>query len=285
MVQTIRRYLMIAAGCLTYAISFNWFFAPNQIAFGGVTGLAQIINMLPSAPTVGVLIIIINVPLFLLGWRRLGWQVLASSLFAMAISSVFVDLTAALIEFPPMEPLLAALCGGMTMGLAFGFVFTRDATTGGTDLAALLLKTAVPWMPIARLLLILDLAIIALGGVVFQSLNNALYGLVALVVCTKGIDMVLYGMDTARVAYIISEKADEITAAILSGMDRGVTVLDGRGGWSGERKQVLFVAFKQRQIVDIRRIVKELDPAAFLIVCEAHEVLGEGFRAHTEKQM
>lgn len=283
--KTITSYLWLILGSAVYAVGFNWCFAPNAIGFGGLTGIAQIIHaFLPWAP-IGTTVILMNIPLFLLGWRLLGGKLLVSSLFAMAVGSVFIDILDALYQFPPMDPLLATVFGGVLVGLSFGIIFQQNATTGGTDLIARLLKLPFPWLPISKLLLIVDLVVILATGVVFRSLNSALYGVIALYITSLAMDAVLYGTDRAKVAYIISCHPNEITQAIFNEIDRGVTILHGQGAWSGEEKQVLMVAFKQRQIVALKRIIREIDPAAFLIVCEAHEVLGDGFREHKQSEL
>lgn len=273
-------YIWIILGSALYAVGFNWCFVPNDIGFGGITGVAQIINaLLPWAP-IGTVAIILNIPLFLLGWRFLGGRMLLSSLFAMAAGGIFIDVLNSLYQFPPMDPFLASVFGGVLIGGSLGVILQQNATTGGTDLIARLLKLPFPWLPVSKLLLVVDLLVIMSSALVFGSLSSALYGIVALYVTTLTIDMVLYGTDRAKVAYIISSRSDEIRSVILHDIDRGVTILKGQGGWSGEDKDVLMVAFKQRQIVHLKRVVKELDPDAFLIVCEAHEVMGTGFRPY-----
>jgi len=278
-------YLWIVLASAIYAVGFNWCYVPNAIGFGGLTGVAQIINaLLPWAP-IGTTVIVLNIPLFLLGWRLLGGKLLLSSLFAMAISSVFIDILDSLVQFSPIDPLLATVYGGVLVGLSLGIILLQGATTGGTDLIARLLKLPLPWLPVGKLLMVVDLAIILASALVFGSLSSALYGVISLFISTMVMDKVLYGLDNTGVAYIISEQHQKITAAIMADLDRGVTILKGQGGWSGEEKQVLLVAFKQRQIVRLKRLVKEIDPAAFLIVCEAHEVLGDGFREYKHNDL
>ena len=279
---TLRTYGWITAAAVLYAVGFDWFYAPNQIGFGGVTGVGQVLNALFPVLPVGGVALVLNIPLFLLGWRLLGSGLLASSLFAMTLSSLLVDVLALLIPFQPLDQMLAAVCGGAMMGLSLGIVFLQGATTGGTDLAARLLKLRLPWLSMGKLLLALDLVVIALSALVFGNIRTALYGIIAQVVSAYVTDTVLYGLDNAKVAYIISERFQAINGAITRDMERGVTILHGEGGWSGADKKVLLVAFKQRQIVSLKRTVKEIDPDAFLIVCDAHEVLGSGFR-HYQK--
>ena len=285
MKQFIKSYAIIALGSLIFALGFDWFFAPNQIAMGGVTGLAQVINVLIPALPVGVLTIILNIPLFLAGWKLIGFHLLASSLFSMAVSSVAIDVIAAWYTFPPMDPLLACLCGGAVMGAGFGLVFAQGATTGGTDIVARLLKLRFPWLPMGKLLLVPDGVVLALAAVAFGQVETALYGAVALVVMAKVMDAVLYGTDASKVAIIVSDRWREIADVLLREQDRGVTILRGQGAYTGAEKQVLMVAFPQKEIVQLKRTIRDLDSSAFLIVCNAHEVLGEGFGDYHKEEI
>lgn len=278
-------YFMITVASAIYAVGFNWFYMPNEIAFGGITGVGQIINaILPWAP-IGTVVIILNIPLFILGWRLLGGHLLLSSLYAMAVSSVFIDLINSLVSFEPMDHLLACVFGGVLMGASLGLVFQQGATTGGTDLIARLLKLKISWLPMGKLLMATDLVVIVATAIAFGSVYSALYGLVALYIASLVMDKVLYGMDSAKVAYIISDRFREIADVIVNDLDRGVTILQGQGAYSGTEKKVLMCAFKQRQIVSIKKMVKDIDPTAFVIVCDAHEVLGDGFREYQQNEL
>ena len=280
--RPILSYLLILPASAVYALGFNWCFAPNDIAFGGLTGVAHIINLfLPRAP-VGTVVILLNIPLFLLGWRLLGGRALAASLYAMFVSSAAIDLLAGFYTFQPMDdPLLAALYGGVLMGASLGVILLQGATTGGTDLMARLLQLRLAWLPMGKLLLGCDLAVVVAAAAAFGELDSALYGTVALYVSSRVMDLVLYGLDNSKVAYIISQKHQEIASQLTQELERGVTLLRGQGAWSGQETQVLLCAFKQRQIADLKRVVRSLDPDAFLIVCDAHEVMGLGFRPHS----
>ena len=283
--KTLLPVLIITLGSAVYALGFVWCYAPNGIAFGGITGVAQIVNFLIPALPIGVTVIVLNIPLFVLGWRLIGGRLLVTSLYAMALSSVFIDVLTPLYDWPPMEPLLACIFGGVLLGLSLGLVFQQGATTGGTDLLARLLKLKLAWLPMGKLLMGIDLAVILAVAAVFGTLNAAMYGLVALYITSIVMDGVLYGMDTAKVAYIISDKNQDISDMLVREMDRGVTILHGQGAYSGAEKNVLMCAFKQREIAAIKAAVKGIDPAAFLIVCDAHEVLGEGFRDYKKDDL
>ena len=283
--KTLWPALVITAASAIYALGFVWCYLPNGIAFGGLTGVSQIINRLIPVLPIGGTVIVLNIPLFLLGWKLIGGRLLVSSLYAMFLSSVFIDLLTPLYDWQPMDPILACIFGGLLVGLGLGLVFQQGATTGGTDLLARLLKLKLAWLPMGRLLMGIDLAVILAAAASFRTLYAALYGLVALYVSTIVMDGVLYGVDTAKVAYIISDKNREICNAIVRDMDRGVTILHGQGAYTGAEKDVLMCAFKQREIAAIRAAVKEIDPNAFLIVCNAHEVLGEGFRDYKKDDL
>ena len=261
-------YVWITLASAVYAFGFCWCFDPNGIAFGGITGVGQVIHAaLPVIP-IGVAVILLNVPLFLLGWRLIGGKLLVSSLFAMAVSSVLLDLLDSWHQFRPMDPLMAAIFGGVLLGGSLGVIFLQGATTGGTDLIARLLKLRLAWLPMGKLMLGADLAVILLVAVVFRNVESALYGL-----------------DNAKVAYIISDRPQELVQAIYDQLDRGATLLKGEGAYTGEDKKVILCAFKQKQIVDLKQVIRRVDPSAFLIVHDAHEVLGDGFKSYHKEEL
>jgi len=278
-------YLWIALGSVLYSLSFDWFYVPNQIGFGGLTALGMILNHLSPAVPIGTVVLILNIPIFILGWKFLGGHTLVSSLFAMAATSVLVDLISAVYTFPPMDPMLAAIFGGVSLGLSLGIIFSKGATTGGTDLIARLLKLPFAWLPMGKLLMVVDLTMLLSVSLVFRSMESAMYGMISLYISTLVMDGVLYGLDQSKVAYIVTTRPQEIAAEIDRQMDRGATFLHGEGSFTGQDKLVLMCAFKQRQIVPLKELVHEMDPEAFIIVCNAHEVLGQGFRRYQKNDL
>lgn len=274
------RYGIITLGCAIYAFGFNWCFATNHISVGGFTGLGQIINFfLPWAP-VGTVSLVLNIPLFILGWRKLGRQLLLASLYAMAVSSLLIDLLAALCEFQPMDPILAGLYGGVVVGVAVGLMVRQGSNTGGTVMAARLLKLRFEGASIGSLVLAADLVVTVGYALVFWDMSRALYGVVALYISSLVMDKVVYGPSASEVAYIISDEYQAITNQLLR-MERGVTLIEAKGAFSGEDKHVILCAFGRGQAVTVKRLVREIDPHAFMIVCDAHEILGEGFKTNT----
>ena len=272
---------VIVLGCFIFALGFDWCVAPNHFSIGGMTGVAQIINALVPVLPVGAVNIALNVPLFILGWIYLGKRALFTSLIAMILSSVMLDGMAMIYEFPPMEPLLASIYGGVLLGASMGILMLVNTTTGGTELGARLLKFPFPHLPIGKLCLIIDVLVVSAYAAVFHSLLNAMYGIIALYIASLVMDYIIYGTRTAQVAYIISDRHEEITAKLLE-MDRGVTLLDGEGPYYKKRKKIIMCAMKRSQIVPVKLMVRDIDPDAFVIVCKANEVLGEGFGEYTK---
>ena len=283
--RIVRDYLWITLGSVIYSISFNWFYVPNQIGFGGLTALGMILNHFSPVIPIGTVVLVLNIPLFLLGWKFLGWRTLVSSLFAMTATSLLVDLIAALYTFPAMDPMLAAIFGGVLLGVSMGMIFSKGATTGGTDLISRLLKLPFAWLPMGKIIMVVDLVMLLATAPAFQIVHSAMYGIIALYISTVVMDSMLYGLDKSKVAYIITATPRIMAEEIDRQLGRGVTFLRGEGSFSGKEKLVLMCAFKQRQIVPLKALVHELDQDAFLIVCEAHEVLGQGFRRYQKNDI
>ena len=280
----LRIFVVVTLASAVYAVAFNWFFQSNDLTMGGFTGVAQIIHYLLPVLPIGVLTIVMNIPLFIIGVRCMGIKLLLSSLYAMAASSLLLDLVASLFTFQPMEPLLACIYGGALLGISIGLMLLVNATTGGTELLARLLKLRFHHLSIGRLCLICDVIVVLLYAAVFRNVHNALYSIIALYISSLAIDMVIYGSRTAELAYIISGRSAQIGQALLE-LDMGITLLPATGGFSGDPKQVILRAFTRRQIAVIKAQVHSIDPNAFLIVCQAHEVLGEGFGSYSQESL
>ena len=226
--NVLTQYLIITASCALYAVGFNWMFDPNHISVGGFTGLGQIINyLLPGLP-IGTIVIILNVPLFVLGWRFIGKDFLFSSVYATAVSSLMIDGLAAVHTFKPMEPILACLYGGVIIGVSCGIMLREGATTGGTELAARLLKLKLESLSIGTLCPCHRHSGDGDVRLIFRDLTRALYGMISLSLISVSIDKVVYGPNAAKVAYIISDCHEELTRRLLE-LDRGVTLLQGKG--------------------------------------------------------
>ena len=284
MLKRLWDYLVITAGCAIYAISFHVFYQPNAISMGGFTGVGQIVNyFLPLVP-VGTLTLLLNIPLLALGVKKMGLSILARTLYATTVGSLLIDAVNIFGAAAPMDPLLASLYGGVLLGVSMGLLMKVGATTGGTELLARLLKFKLHHLSIGKLCMTIDIIVIVLYALTFHNLNNALYGIVSMYAASIAMDTLVYGSTNAKLAYIISDHSDRIAKKLLE-MDLGLTMLEGRGAYTGGHKQVLMCAFKRSQIVPIKAAVTAIDPNAFVIVCEAKEVLGEGFGEFSEESL
>lgn len=277
-------YTVITIGCAIYSLGFNAFFMPNNLAMGGFTGIAQIINRLVPFMPIGTTALLMNVPLLIMGTHKEGLKLLMGTLFATTVSNLLIDGLAALVTFPSMDPLLATLYGGVMVGLSMGILMRVSATTGGTELAAKLLKYKFHQISIGKICMTIDIIVIIVYALTFRNFNPALYGIVAMYISGLVMDMVVYGSGNAKLAYIISDHSAAIAQKLLD-MDLGLTLLDGRGAYTGNEKKVLLCAFKRNQVVPVKAAVTAIDPDAFIIVCEAHEVLGEGFGYYTPESV
>lgn len=278
----VRDVVTIVVGSAIFALAFDWLFQPNQIVTGGVTGIGQVLHRLIPVLPVGVVGIACNVPLFVLLAKRQGVRSCVRSFCAMVTGNVMIDLLDAAVTFPPMEnQFLACVFAGVLFGFSIGVQLRAGITTGGSDLAARLLKYRFPHISIGRLCLGIDLVIIASYAVVFRSVDGALSGIVAMYVSSLAMDTVVYGSTRARMAVIISDK-NELLVKTLLAEHFGVTKMAGEGAYQGRGKEVLLTTFRPNQITALKQTVLALDPGAFLIVCDAHEVIGEGFASYSE---
>ena len=285
MKREVKSYVLIVLGAVIHALAFNMFLGPNQIPMGGLSGLAQIINFLIPILPVGTMNMVMNVPLLLLSGKLLGRRMLISSVVAVATSSVAIDAIGAMHDFAAMDPFLSAIFGGAMMGLGLGLISAQNATLGGTSTLARLVKIKYPWLSTGSLIMGSDVVILVLAVIAFGKLEAALYGTIALRALEMIMDKVLYGMDPSKVAYIVSEQAQEIAKVLMTEQERGVTVLRGEGAYTGDEKKILMVAFRQKDIVQIKRTVHAMDEKAFMVVVDASTVLGGGFEDYQKGEL
>lgn len=275
--QTLRDYGIVFVGSIIYALAFDWLYAPNNIVMGGFTGLAQTIHHIVPAVPVGILVMALNIPLFIVGAKLRGMKLLYSSAFAIFFGSLFVDIFPQFIEFTPMEDqLLAAVFGGVLMGFSMGIQLWVGATTGGTELLASLLKLKFRHIQIGKICFAIDLAVIAIYTFSFGAINAALYAVIAVFLNSSAIDSVIYGRKDSKVAYIISSRGEALMDDLIK-LELGITSVCVKGGFNNDDKKMLICAFKPSKITMIKSAVINIDPTAFVIVCDAHDVFGEGF--------
>ena len=263
-------------GSAMFAAGFALFLQPNNMNSGGISGLAMVVVELLDYGSVGTLSILINLPLFLLGGIKIGKRFFLGSLLGMVLSSVLIDMIA-VFPMPQTDPLIGAIYGGVVCGLGLGIVFTAGTSTGGSDILVRLLKLKFRNVPIGQISMSFDAVVVVLTGLVFGDVRNALYTGITVYLCGKVIDGVVYRFDYSDVALIISSEYEQIAKAIGEKLDRGATFLHGEGSYSHKDTKVVLAAVKKQQIAELKELVMEIDPKAFLIVQEAHQVLGDGF--------
>ena len=268
-------------GSTLFALGFALFLAPNSINTGGISGLAMVLVEVLGIGSVGSLSILVNLPLFVLGGLKIGRRFFAGSLLGMLLSSVLIDAFSGL-SFATPEPLLGVLYGGVICGLGLGVVFVSGTSTGGSDILVRLLKLRYRNVPIGQISMIFDGLVVILTGIAFQDVSKALYSGVTVFLCGKMVDAVVYKFDYSKVALIISPAYEAIAEEIGKKLDRGATFLHAEGSYSGNSTKVVLVAVKKQQLAELTELVSELDPDAFIIVQEAHQVLGDGFKRYSK---
>ena len=264
-------------GSATVALAVAVFTVPNDIAPGGVSGLATALAYV-SPVSVGVWTLLLNVPLLLTAWRLLGPRALAMTLLATVLLSVFIDLFAALLPGYTNNVLLAAVAGGVLSGLGVGVLFLRGISTGGTDLAALLLKNPFPNLPNGIMLLLIDACVVAVAVVIFRDIEVALSSAITIYLSSKVIDALAQGVDYAKVIYVVSERGEEISRVLNECTDRGTTLLNAQGGYTGKDKQLVVTVTRRNVLAQTLRLIRQTDPRAFVFVTDSTEVHGEGFK-------
>jgi len=274
--QKVKDYVMITLAAIVYAAGVSLFLDPNNLAPGGVTGIAILVSRLIPIPT-GTLIMLLNIPMLLLGIWKFGWKFILSTFYAIFVISVATDVIAPLGALTT-EPLLAAVAGGALSAAALGVVFRAGATTGGMDIVIKVLRLKYPHMKTGSLFLISDVLIASCSGLVFGNVDIILYALIAVFIMSYVMDLVLYGKDEANLLYIISDRPEDITDRILEEIEVGVTYLQGKGAYSNSNKKVIMCVTKKQQAPRVEVIVKEEDPQAFMIITSASEIYGEGYK-------
>lgn len=274
----------MAAGAVVYAVSVNAFTSPNNIAPGGVTGIATMLNYLFSTP-IGLVAFLINIPIILWAVVEIGYKLVAKSVVAILLSSVAIDLLAPIIPSYQGNMILVALFAGLCEGLGLSLTFLRGATTGGTDMLARLLGRRMPHLSMGKLMLAVDGLIVLASAFVYGSIENAMYACIVIFVSTRLIDSILYGTDvgTGKLFFVMSPKVRQMGDRIIREVDRTVTYLDSHGGYTNEPGETMLCAVRRFEVFQVQAIIREEDRDAFVIVGDAGQITGEGFRsAHSD---
>lgn len=274
----------MAAGAVVYAVSVNAFTSPNNIAPGGVTGIATMLNYLFSTP-IGLVAFLINIPIILWAVVEIGYKLVAKSVAAILLSSAAIDLLAPIVPSYQGNMILVALFAGLCEGLGLSLTFLRGATTGGTDMLARLLGRRKPHLSMGKLMLAVDGLIVLASAFVYGSIENAMYACIVIFVSTRLIDSILYGTDvgTGKLFFVMSPKVRQMGDRIIREVDRTVTYLDSHGGYTNEPGETMLCAVRRFEVFQVQAIIREEDRDAFVIVGDAGQITGEGFRsAHSD---
>jgi uncharacterized membrane-anchored protein YitT (DUF2179 family) len=276
--STLRDYILIFVGAAVGSFGLVVFLVPYRIAPGGVGGLATVIHFLWHVP-VGLTMLAFNVPLFLLGLKFLGGSFGLRTIFGIVLYSIFADLYGEILRIPILTDniIMALVYGAVLLGVGLGLVLRGGGSTGGTDIPARILSRYTG-LSTGVSFLFFDTAIIAFAGAVFGEIDLVLYGFVALGVSIKVIDIVLDGFSYARAAIIVTDVPDIVYYQIMAGLDRGATLVKGRGMYTDVDKNVIYCVIEKREVERLKRMVKVADPRAFVVITEVHEVVGYGFR-------
>lgn len=274
----------ILVGSALFALGFDLFLEPNGLNAGGLSGFAMALVHLLGIGSIGLFTMVINLPLFAVGGLKIGKRFFWGSLVGMLTLSVLIDVLTR-IPVPETEPLIGAVYGGLLCGAGLGTVFVSGASTGGSDIVVRLLKLRYQNVPIGTINILFDAAVAVLTGLVFWDISRTLYSGIAIFITGQVIDAVVYRFDYSKVAMIVSTEHEKIAYAIGTKLERGATFLHGQGVYSGNETKVVLTAVRKQQLAELKRLVVEIDPNAFIIVQEAHQVLGDGFSRYSKESL
>jgi uncharacterized membrane-anchored protein YitT (DUF2179 family) len=284
-IRRIKKFAVITFAALLYGIANTYFSDPNNLAPGGITGVAIVLNKIWNMG-VGMWFILINIPILLLGIWQFGLKFTISTIYATAMVSFFTDmLSLHFKQFIVNDMVLGATFGGALMAISMGLIFKNKATTGGTDIIIKILRKKFPHLKTGSLFFLTDVVIIVFAGVVLQDIKVTLYSMISVMITSYVLDLVLYGRDEAKLLYIISDRPDIITKRLLEELDIGATHIYGQGAYTGNDKKVIMAGIKKRLSPLAEEIVREEDPDAFMIVTSATEIFGEGYKSYFDERI
>lgn len=274
--KKVKRYVMLTAAAVIYAVAISLFLDPNNIAPGGVTGISILVNRFTAIPT-GTMNLLINIPIVLLGLWKFGWRFICSTMYVLALITVFIN---ALASHGAMtdDLLIAAVIGGALIGVALALVFKAGATTGGIDIIVKVVRTKRKHIKTNILFLLFDSLVILASWIVFQDLTVAFYAGIAVVTDSIVMDKILYGSDEAKLTYIVSAKPAQVKQRLFDELDTTATVITARGAYTNQPKELLMIVTRKQIYPKLEEIVKDEDPSAFMIVSSASEIFGEGYK-------
>lgn len=269
--------LYFIIGAAVYSVAVNMFLSPNGISPGGFTGVATVVNYLTQIPT-GVMLFVFNIPVLILGYIKMGGMFILKTSFVTALVSSALDISARLLPPLKTDGILASLFGGILMGLGLSLILLRGATTGGIDIIAKLINRKYRHLSVGKIILMADGFVIILTALVYKNAEIALYSVVAIYAGTRVMDILLYGADRGKIIYIVTSQPDLICREINNNIGRGVTRLSVVGGYTGELRTMLMCTVRAHEAAAVHDAIREYDERAFIVVSDAGEIIGEGFK-------
>lgn len=266
-----------AVGTALVGFALSMFTVPNDIAPGGVSGLATALAYITPI-RVSAWTLMMNIPLMIAAWRKLGPRAIFFTLIATLLLSFFIEIGDRFLPKYCSDTLVASLMGGVVSGLGMGMLFIRGISTGGTDLLALILKKLLPNLPTGTLLMFVDATVVVIATLIFRDFDVAIYSAITIYVCSKVIDALTQGVDYAKVIYTVSSHGEEIARALNENTDRGSTLIPAFGGYTGESKQIVMTVTRRSVVAQTLRLIRQTDPKSFSFVMDSTEVHGEGFK-------
>lgn len=277
--REVKRYFFMVVGCLCYSASLTAFLIPNAIVGGGVSGAASLINILTGLPA-GLFTVLLNAPILVFGFKLMGWKFIVRCFITTATLGLSTDLLTLLFKNVALitdDKLLAAIYGGILQGIGIGLFIKYETSSGGTELLGRITHRLFPVFTIATHVAAFDGLVVVLGAILLKDVKNVLYALILIFVSAKVSDLLIMGFTKAKLCYIVTEKSEEIADYLIAHSPRGVTLIKGEGMYTKTEKDVLMTCVKSNQIANLKTWIKTLDEHAFVIVCDANEVYGQGF--------
>ena len=264
-------------GSIIYAISVTVFLTPNEITPGGLTGIAELLTLFLNVSS-GILLMLLNLPVLMLGLIKFGGIFIIKTFIATAFASFSISLCESVLKEVKIDRMLASIMGGVLMGLGLSIVLLHGATTGGVDIIAKLINRRFPHLTVGKLILLFDGIVVLLAALAYRNIESALYSVVTMYISSRLMDTVLYGADKGKIIYIISKNWREISNDINNTLERGITLLDAAGGYTGNKYKMLMCTVRRHEVADVYRLIRSHDENAFTVVADAGEIIGEGFK-------
>ncbi len=275
--KILKNYLWYIVGSFIYSVAVTVFISANEISPGGITGVATVLNYILKVPT-GITLFALNIPILILGFAKFGGHFIIDTTLVTGIISVVMTVTEKLIPPFEVDKILAAVFGGGLLGLGISIIMLHGSTTGGVDIIAKLINRKFRHITVGKIIMFFDAFVVLLAVAVYGNLESALYSVVSMFACSSVLDRLLYGSDRGKVLYIITDRWEEISKAVVGELSRGVTLIDVKGGFTGNSKKMLMFSVRPYEVAGIYGIIEKIDYSAFIIVTEAGEIIGEGFK-------